>query len=156
MNKFFILIHLLCSSTCFDTIMLIFRRTIVLVQHLVSSLSLGDCSVHSPLITCVLNSPPKRVTIPDSVFIQLSSWRWAQLCSKHVEECNNRIKIKNLFIKLVKKLGRIIFFLYFIIIISSASNPFKRSFSSQIFRSESVSIFLLSHAYRMLRLSHSP
>jgi len=26
--------------------MLIFRRTIVLVQHLVSSLSLGDCSVH--------------------------------------------------------------------------------------------------------------
>ena len=26
--------------------MLIFRRKIVLVQHLVSSLSLGDCSVH--------------------------------------------------------------------------------------------------------------
>ena len=26
--------------------MLIFRRTIVLLQHLVSSLSLGDCSVH--------------------------------------------------------------------------------------------------------------
>ena len=26
--------------------MLIVRRTIVLVQHLVSSLSLGDCSVH--------------------------------------------------------------------------------------------------------------
>ena len=26
--------------------MLIFRRTIVLVQHLVSSFSLGDCSVH--------------------------------------------------------------------------------------------------------------
>jgi len=26
--------------------MLIFRRTVVLVQHLVSSLSLGDCSVH--------------------------------------------------------------------------------------------------------------
>ena len=26
--------------------MIIFRRTIVLVQHLVSSLSLGDCSVH--------------------------------------------------------------------------------------------------------------
>ena len=27
--------------------MLIFRRTIVFVQHLVSSLSLGDCSDHS-------------------------------------------------------------------------------------------------------------
>ena len=26
--------------------MLVFRRTVVLVQHLVSSLSLGDCSVH--------------------------------------------------------------------------------------------------------------
>ena len=26
--------------------MLIFRRTVVLVQHLVSSLFLGDCSVH--------------------------------------------------------------------------------------------------------------
>ena len=26
--------------------MLIFRRTIVITQHLVSSLSLGDCSVH--------------------------------------------------------------------------------------------------------------
>jgi len=26
--------------------MLIFSRTIVLVQHLISSLSLGDCSVH--------------------------------------------------------------------------------------------------------------
>jgi len=40
MNKFFILIHV--SST----IVLIFRRTIVLVQHLVSSLSLGDFSDH--------------------------------------------------------------------------------------------------------------
>ena len=26
--------------------MLMFRRTIVLVQHVVSSISLGDCSVH--------------------------------------------------------------------------------------------------------------
>jgi len=32
----------------------------------------------SPLVTCVLNSHPKRVTIPDAVLIQLSSWRWAQ------------------------------------------------------------------------------
>jgi len=30
-----------------STIVLIFRRTIVLVQHLLSSLSLGDCSVQS-------------------------------------------------------------------------------------------------------------
>ena len=59
--------------------MLIFRRTIVVVEHLVSSLSLGDCSVHRlredsrPLLTCVLNSHPKRVTIPDAVLIQLTS-----------------------------------------------------------------------------------
>jgi len=48
---------------------------IVLVQHLVSSLSLGDCSVHRlredcPLLTCVLNSHLKRVMIPDAVLIQ--------------------------------------------------------------------------------------
>ena len=163
MQKLFILIHLLPSSTCFEhycahlqednwintasgivtlfgwlfstqvtrglspihvssTIVLIFRRTIVLTQPLVSSLSLGDCSAHStqessrnlcteqspkesddtrgcvntivllkmstimletciglsPLVTCVLKSHPKRVTIPEAVLIQLSSWRWAQ------------------------------------------------------------------------------
>ena len=70
--------------------MLIFRRTIELVQHLVSSLSLGDCSVRrlredshnlcteqSPkesddnLITCVLNSRLKTVTIPDAVKVKV-------------------------------------------------------------------------------------
>ena len=49
---------------------------IVLAQHLVSSLSLGDCSVHrigeevSPFVTSLLNSHLKRVTIPDAVLIQ--------------------------------------------------------------------------------------
>jgi len=28
-------------------------------------------------VTCVLNSHPKRVTIPHALLIQLSSWRWA-------------------------------------------------------------------------------
>ena len=46
--------------------MLMFRREIVLVQHLVSSLSLGDYSDG-------LNIHLKRVTIPDAVLIQLSS-----------------------------------------------------------------------------------
>jgi len=54
--------------------MLIFRKTIVLVQHLVSSLSLGDCSVHrlreDCSVYCVLNSYLKRVTIPDAALIQ--------------------------------------------------------------------------------------
>jgi len=31
------------------------------------------------------------VTIPDAVLIQLTSWWWAQRCSKHVEDCNKRI-----------------------------------------------------------------
>ena len=42
-----VVIHLLHSSTCFEQYcVLIFRRAIVLVQHMVLSLSLGDCSVH--------------------------------------------------------------------------------------------------------------
>ena len=51
----------------------------MLVQHLVSSLSLGDFSVHRlregerTLITCGLNSHLKRVTLPDAVLTQLSS-----------------------------------------------------------------------------------
>ena len=32
-----------------------------------------------------------RVIIPDVVSIQLSSWRWAQGCSKHVEDSNKHI-----------------------------------------------------------------
>ena len=56
--------------------MLMFRRTIVLTQHLLSSLSLGDCSVYriredeSPLVSCILNSHLRRLTIPDAVLIQ--------------------------------------------------------------------------------------
>jgi len=44
--------------------------------RLVSSLSLGDCSVHmlrqdcNPLVTCALNSHQKTVTIPDAALIQ--------------------------------------------------------------------------------------
>jgi hypothetical protein len=29
--------------------------------------------------------------LPEVVFIQLSSWRWAHSCSKHVEDSNKRI-----------------------------------------------------------------
>ena len=78
---FYMFRALLCSSS---------GGQIVLVQHLVSSLSLGDCSVHrirksshhshyvtvqttgyvSPLVPCGLNSHLKRVTIPDAALIQ--------------------------------------------------------------------------------------
>ena len=73
--QIFILIHFYIPLYVSSTIVLIFRRTIVLTQHLVSSLSLGDCSAHrlredcSPLVTRVL----KTVTVPDAVLIQLSS-----------------------------------------------------------------------------------
>ena len=51
----------------------------MLVKHLVSSLSLGDCSVQRlredvrPPVTSALNSHPKRVTILDALLTQLSS-----------------------------------------------------------------------------------
>ena len=63
---------LLCSSS---------GGQIVLVQHLVSSLSLGDCSVHSlrkDLIR-LLNSHLKRVTIPDAVLIQFDLLRMSTI-----------------------------------------------------------------------------
>jgi len=89
MHKFFIWIHLLHSCTCFE--------------HYCAHLQ-GDNFVNArPLVVCVLNSHSKRVTIPEAVLIQLSSWRWAHWCLKHVQECNKCIKIKNLSIKLVKK-----------------------------------------------------
>jgi len=44
--KFFILIHLLHFSTCFEHYFAHLQEGRLLVQHLVWSLSLGDCSVH--------------------------------------------------------------------------------------------------------------
>jgi len=67
-NRVIILLYmfraLLCSSS---------GGQIILVQHLVPSLSLGDRSVHrlqedSLLVACVLNG--KGVTVPDAVLIQ--------------------------------------------------------------------------------------
>jgi hypothetical protein len=82
------------------------RALLCLTQRLVWSLSLGDRSVHrlweSSRNLCTERSP-KTVTIPDAVLIQLYSWRWAQECSKRVDECNKCIEIKNLCIKSVKK-----------------------------------------------------
>ena len=79
MLKFFILIQLLHPSTCFEHYYAHPQEIkFVLVQYLVSSLSLGDCSVHSlskdsviPFLICVLKSHIKRVTRPDAVLIQI-------------------------------------------------------------------------------------
>jgi len=79
-QKFFILIHLLHTSTCFEHYYAHPQEVkFVLVQNLVSSLSLGYCSVHRLRKDCVLNSHLKTVTIPDAVLIQnFTSWGWAQ------------------------------------------------------------------------------
>jgi len=58
--------------------MLIFRTTIVLLQP--SGIVTLFRWLFRPQVTrgtCGLNSNLKRVTIPDAVIIQLSSWRWA-------------------------------------------------------------------------------
>ena len=111
MHKLFILIHLLHSSTCFERYCAHFQEDncintasgfVTLFRWRFSTQVIRQ-DKRSPLVTCVLNSHPKRVTIPDAVLIQLSSWRWAQYCSKHIKKCNKCSKIKNLCIKFVKK-----------------------------------------------------
>jgi len=97
LHRFFISIHLLYSSTCFE--------------HYCAHLQVDNCSntasgivtLFGWLFSTQVTGHPKRVTIPDAVLTQLSPLRWAQQYSKHVEEYNKRIKIKNLCIKLVKK-----------------------------------------------------
>ena len=78
------LMHKILYFNTFITFLYMFRALlcsssggqIVLVQPLVSSPSLGNFTVHrlrkdySPLLTCVLNSHLKRVTIPEAVQIQ--------------------------------------------------------------------------------------
>jgi hypothetical protein len=62
---------------------LIFRRTIVHLQYLVSSHSVCCHIVHRSRADW---GSIQNGMIPDTVIIQLSSWRWAQRCSKHVED----------------------------------------------------------------------
>jgi len=77
----------------------------VLVQPLLSSLSLGDCSVHrlrqSSHNLCTEQSPEEsydtRRCINTFFLLKMSK------IVLHVEECNKCIKINNLCTKLVKK-----------------------------------------------------
>jgi hypothetical protein len=65
-------------------------RQIVLTQHLVSSLSVSDCSVHrftgqertGPFSTCALNGHLLRVTIPYVVLIQFDLRRMSKILLK--------------------------------------------------------------------------
>ena len=74
----------LYSSTCFEHRWAHPQEEkIVRIQYLVSSNSVSCHTVHS--ISARYGSL-QSVTIPDTVYIQFSSWRWAQRCSKHVED----------------------------------------------------------------------
>ena len=58
-----------------NNIVLIFRKTIVLTQHLVLSFfwaTVQYTGYEGPLVTCTLKHHLKSVTIPDAVLIQLS------------------------------------------------------------------------------------
>ena len=78
--------------------MLIIRRSTVLIQHLVQSLCVSSrpvCRLSISCSTCTPDGHLHRVTIPDAVLIQLTSWWWARVCSKHVGNWNKRIIWKN-------------------------------------------------------------
>jgi len=77
MHKFFILLHLLHSSTCFEHYYAHLQNDNFINTSGTVTLSLCVCSVHrlreeSVYCTSVPNSHPKRVTVPDAVLIQLS------------------------------------------------------------------------------------
>jgi len=87
MHKFFVLMHLLHSSTCLehyyahlqeDNCISTAYGIVTVFRWLFSTQVMGGLVGISPLVTCVLNSHLKTVTILDAVLIQLSSWRWAQ------------------------------------------------------------------------------
>jgi len=125
-NAFIILLYMFWTLLCSYS-----GGQIVLVQHLLSSLSLGDRSDHSLLQDsrnlCIEQSPKEsgdtRCCTNTTV-----SWRWAQQFSKHVEEYNKCIKIKNLFIKLVKKtIIEMRVFIFYTRVVWNISHPNKNS-----------------------------
>jgi len=67
---------------------------IVLLQHLVSSLSVNGCTVRRlradcrPLSTDILYGRLQRVTITDAVIIQYDLLKMSIVRSKHVEDYN--------------------------------------------------------------------
>jgi hypothetical protein len=44
--------------------------------------------IRSSILICISEG---RVVVSEAVLIQLSSWGWAQSCSKHVEDSNKHI-----------------------------------------------------------------
>ena len=74
MHKFFILIHLLYSSTCFEHYYAHLQdnyiSTASVIVTLFRWLFSTQVTTGSPLVTCVLNSHLKRATIPNAVLIQ--------------------------------------------------------------------------------------
>jgi hypothetical protein len=70
---------------------LIIWRSVVLIQYLVQSICVSRrpvCWSSSSCSTCIPDGHLQWVTIPDAVLIHLTSWWWARVCSKHVEDWN--------------------------------------------------------------------
>jgi len=77
LDKFFILIHLLHSSTCFEHYCAHHQEDICIgtASGIVTLYGYRLWEDESPLINRVLNSHLKTVTISDAVPVQLPSWR---------------------------------------------------------------------------------
>ena len=61
-QNIFLIIRLLNASTCFEHYVLIIRRSNCIIQHLVSSHSVGGC----PVYRCAPDGHLQSVTIPDA------------------------------------------------------------------------------------------
>jgi len=62
-----------------------------IIQHLVSSQSVGGHPMHSPLPTCAPDSHLQIVTIPEALYCNFDVLMMSTYCSKHVEAWNRLI-----------------------------------------------------------------
>jgi len=82
---------------------ILYFNIFIILLYMFRALLCSSSGYERILVTCVLNSHLKRVTIPDAVLTQFALLRKSTIGSKNVEEYNKCIKIKNVCIKLVKK-----------------------------------------------------
>jgi len=74
-----------------STVVLIIRRSKLYYTASVIVTPVGGRPVHRSSLNLCRGRPPTGVMIPDAVNTILTSWWWAQQCSKHVEAYNKLI-----------------------------------------------------------------
>jgi len=79
-------IHDVSSTTCSSS-----GGQNCIIQHLVSSHTVGGHAVHSPLSACAPDGHLQVWRYQMLYNTILTSWWWAQQCSKHVEAYNKLI-----------------------------------------------------------------